>query len=364
MPKMPKLKKLCMTSSVLIAFLLTTMLTSVQATGVHIIEDVPWYQQDNAWMCGPGALQMIFDYYGPYIDQREIGFAAGTKSYHGTGAHGMVRAGHFSDLSTINEPGCKTTGYTNRGLGYAAFYTVSEIFWLEELKVLIDQDYPIIVATNFGYYNVEYYKIGNSENTPASALVGHYRVVVGYDDVNQEVLILDPWSRDYKQTLDFQGVTKPTPAYDEDFECLRFSYDYFQQLWSYNYTRPYRAVFVAPWSIETNAPASVRPDSKFSVTATVEYPCPEPFDNSLYPASDARITISLPDDFTLVSSETATKEVGTLGAGGTVQVRWKVMASEYAGEYSFSVEAEGTITGTTYTDRIGGSDLVSITVTN
>lgn len=346
-----------MSSLVLIAFLLATMITSAQATGVHVIEDVPWYQQDNAWMCGCGALQMVFDYYGPYIDQHEITYVAGTKLRHGTGTSGMIRAGHFSDLSTINEPGCKITGYTNRGLGYAAFYFASETFWLEGLKALIDQDYPIIVLNNFGYYTA-----GNSGNTPASALVGHYRVVVGYDDVNQEVLILDPWSRDYKQTCDFQGVTKPTPSYDEDFEYLRFSYDYFQQLWSYNYTRPYRALFIAPWSIEIDAPATVSPGSKFSVTVTVKYPCPEPFDNTLYPASDAEVTISLPDGFTLVGTQTTTKAVGTLSAGGTVQVEWKVRASDYAGEYSFSVEAEGTIIGTTYTDRIGGSSEASITV--
>lgn len=352
------MKKCYLSSFVLIAFLLTTTLASAHATGVQIIEGVPWYQQDNAWMCGPGSLQMVFDYHGPCIDQSEIGLAAGTNSHYGTGLSGMVRAGHFSDISTVEEPGCTITGYTNRGLGYAAFSYSSETFWLEELKALINQNYPIIVLCNFGYYTA-----GNSETIPASALVGHYRVVVGYDDVNQEVLILDPWSRDYKQTCDFQGVTKDTPGYDDDFECLRFSYDYFQLLWSYNYTRPYRACFVAPWSVEIDAPPSVSPSSQFRVTAIVEYPCPQPFDNTLYPASDVKVTISLPKGFTL-ASETATKEVGTLGAGSTVRVSWKVILSEYAGEYSFSVEAEGIVTGTTYMDRIGGSGEASTTVTN
>src|SRR3989339_1961533 len=36
------------------------------------IEGVPLYQQIDAKGCGPVALQMIFDYYGEFIEQKEI----------------------------------------------------------------------------------------------------------------------------------------------------------------------------------------------------------------------------------------------------------------------------------------------------
>jgi hypothetical protein len=56
---------------IVLGFLLTMNASTVAATAVTV-RDVPWYQQTNDWMCGPASLQMVFDYFGPYIDQREI----------------------------------------------------------------------------------------------------------------------------------------------------------------------------------------------------------------------------------------------------------------------------------------------------
>ena len=321
-----------------------------------LVQGVPWYQQANDWMCGPASLQMVFGFYGPYIDQREIGFAAGCiPSNVGTSTAGMIRAAQFSDLSTISVPNCKITGYTGRGLGYGAFSYSSGTFWLDGLKALIDQGYPVIVSGYWGYETS-----GNSNTVPASSPIGHFRVVVGYDDATQQVIVQDPWGRDFKHQGDFQGTMSNHPGYDSDFAGIRFSYDYFKQLWSYNFTRGYNAVFVSPWHVDISSSGS---GSNLTVTATVTYPCPAPFDVSQYPASDVRVTLSLPSGLTFAGGETATKTAPSLGAAGTLTESWHVVASS-SGSYDVSVTAQGHVSGTfggsPYTDRIGGQAEESI----
>ena len=300
---------------------------------------------------------MIFDYWGPYIDQREIGFAADCyPSWTGTNSSGMVRGGHFSDLSVIDVSNCKIEGYTGRGLGYAAFRYISDVFWLDGLKALIDQGYPIAVASYWGYETS-----GNSDTIPASTPIGHYRVVVGYDDKTREVIVNDPWARDFKHPGDFQGTNSPRPGYDPDFKGIRFSYDYFQQLWSYNFTSPYTGIFVAPWFVHVDTTVN---GAKTKIVASVTYPCPAPFDATEYPSSGTTVAISLPSGVALAKGETAVKNLGTLQASRMVQVSWDVTAP--AGTYAISVTAQGVVTGSyaghPYTDRIGGQGSVLMTV--
>lgn len=350
-----KYLELIVSSGIVLAFLMSTNV-SAASTGTWI-QGVPWYQQSNDWMCGPASLQMIFAYWGPYIDQREIGFAADCyPSWTGTNSSGMVRGGHFSDLSVIDVSNCKIEGYTGRGLGYAAFCYISDVFWLDGLKALIDQGYPIAVASYWGYESS-----GNSDTIPASTPIGHYRVVVGYDDKTSEVIVNDPWARDFKHQGDFQGTNSPQPGYDPDFKGIRFSYDYFQQLWSYNYTRPYTGIFVAPWFVHVDTTLS---GAKTKVVASVTYPCPAPFDASQYQASGTTVTISLPSGVTLAKGENVVKSLGTLSASRTVQVSWDVTAS--VGTYAISVTAQGVVTGSyaghPYADRIGGQGSALMTV--
>jgi hypothetical protein len=301
---------------------------------------------------------MVFDYFGPYIDQREIGFAANCiPSDTGTNLSGMVRGGHFSDLSVIDVSNCKIVGYTGRGLGYAAFSYSSGNFWLDGLKALIDQGYPVIVSGYWGYETS-----GNSNTVPASSSIGHFRVVVGYDDTTREVIVNDPWGRDFKHQGDFQGTMSNHPGYDSEFAGIRFGYDYFQQLWSYNFKTTYSGVFIAPWHVDINSAAN---GMKLKVTATVDYPCPAPFDSTRYPASAVQVGITLPAGLTFAKGESAVKAVSGLRAGGTVQVTWNVVASS-AGSYAVSVLAQGIVSGSyagiPYTDRIGGGATASLVV--
>ena len=65
----------------------------------HMIANVPWHQQMNGLFCGEGVLEGVYDYYGPDINQKEIADVARSSSA-GTWSFDMVRAGHFSNMSS------------------------------------------------------------------------------------------------------------------------------------------------------------------------------------------------------------------------------------------------------------------------
>jgi len=282
---------------------------------------VPYHHQITSYYCGPAALEMVFDYYGPDISQIEIADAARTVR-GGTGS--MVRPAHFSNLSTSkgDEMPGNVTGYTARELGYAAFHA-SWPFTLDELKSLIDAGYPIIVGTLF------------SEEEP----VGHYRVVVGYNATH--IILHDPW---------------PTIG-----PMLNLTNSEFLDLWFYD------GLLVSPWKVSVSAPQNVREGDVFTVTATVTYPCPTSFSAFEYPASMTNATIILPEGIILDFGETARKLLGTsnLPAGNSVAVSWKVKADS-SGDYEIGIEAAGKVSGwfggDSYEDRIGGFADSSITV--
>jgi hypothetical protein len=103
----------------------------------HMIANVPWHQQMNGLFCGEGVLEVVYDYWGPDIDQKQIANVARSSS-SGTWSFDMVRAGHFSNLSSAQgrffPHDVPTAGYPERPLGYASFPSSSDNFWLEELK--------------------------------------------------------------------------------------------------------------------------------------------------------------------------------------------------------------------------------------
>lgn len=315
---------------------------------VYMIENVPWYWQVNAFTCGAGSIEMVFDYYGPHISQYEIADAA--RTWYGTMAFDVVRAGHFSDMSTSVGtlfPPYTCTGYTGRGLGYAAFMYNSETCWLDELKNLIAHDYPVILLM---YY--------------ADTSGAHYRVAIGYDDVAGELIMIDTWGRDIAQPTDFTGI-------------LRFEYSYFEQLWNFvgfGSELPYCGILLVPWSVSLSVNQK---GQMFEVNAEITYPCPPPFDCNQFAALNTEATISLPEGFSLKKGEMLTKEIGTMTAGSTVEVSWKTECTGEPGTYSFVVQAEGIVSGEvgetytkgvvgyppySYTDRIGGTGKVTITV--
>ena len=224
-----------------------------------IIEDVPLWQQLDASGCGPASAQIVMDYWGQFIDQREVYAAARTGrgddpfSAVGTSVPDLARAGQFSYLSETagDAYDVSVSGYTGRPLGYGAFYFGSAEPWLDELKAIVAAGYPVVCLTD---WTLEY---------PGY----HYRVVVGYDDAKGVLYFNDPWVRWFTEDMSARGCFVPTKAASKEysFEPMEWSYeDWLSRLgrlgrpvgppgWSYN------AVLIAPWEVAIEAPARSPP---------------------------------------------------------------------------------------------------------
>lgn len=294
----------------------------------EVLIPVPHHWQYTGYNCGPACMEMVFDYYGPDINQLEIGDVARTEpAPYGTYNTDMERAAHFSNLSTSvgSQLPENITGYTARSLGYAAFSAVSHFLDMGNLKTVLAEGYPIIMLWDW-----------------------HYRVCVGYDSTY----------------FFFQNSLM------EELEKL--TYQDFLSCWSSNANY---SLFISPWQIEVLAPRNVSPGN-FTVTATITYPCPSPFLQSQYPSHNATATVILPEGLSLAPTESAKKMIGTGDFIPTqnATITWNVQASTI-GHYDIMVEADGTIEGFappipsgypayTYKDRIGGEGDVIVAVTN
>ena len=281
--------------------------------------EVPWYRQTTGYYCGPAALEMVFDYYGPDVPQVETADVARTAP-DGTYTTDMVRAAHFSNLSTSvgNEMPGSVQGYTARKLGYAALeYSGMTI---DQLKFSVALGYPIIVLTTW-----------------------HFRVAVGYSETH---------------------ITFQDSAYGRMYNM---SYASFDSDWDYS---GHWALLVTPWKARLTAPSKKLVGSAFNVTATVTYPSPPPFSSSESPASQSTATLMLPNGMNLAVGQTLEKTIGNLTAGETKSVYWTVSAS-VLGSYVVGVEVEGLVAGSvpslpsypapySYTDRIGGYNQTSV----
>jgi len=302
-----------------------TVGANVQVLPSEAYISVPYHSQQKGYSCGPAALRMLFDFYGPDVPEIEIRDVARTSSY-GTFTCDMIRAPHFSNLSTSvgKESSLNYTGYSTRKLGYAAFERGG--MTIDDLKSLIIAGYPIIVLTTW-----------------------HFRVVVGYSST--QITFQDSY---------YGPLTNMT-------------YSAFSTDWDYS---GHWGLLVSPWNVKVSNVRNVLPGDVFNVTATITYPWAPPFPKDQYPASMANVTITLPEGLTLVSGETAKKIIGTgyLAAGESVNVTWTVQATSL-GNGIISAEAEGKVAGWmppvppnypeySYEDRIGGLGQSIVAVTS
>ncbi|MBU0944270.1 MAG: C39 family peptidase [Proteobacteria bacterium] len=312
----------------------------------YMIENVPWHKQITGISCGAGSLEIVFDYWGPDIDQKEIADVARTSS-SGTWPADIVRTGHFSRLSSamgsFYPSMLPEEGFTARPIGYAAFSHSGNTFWLEELKSLIAGDIPVIVL-------MAYAPDGD---------VGHYRVVVGYDDAQQLIYFSDTWGRDIMKPSDFTGV-------------ISWSYADFELCWNYtDYSDlPYFGAVILPWTVELSYQGEISPGSVMTVDARITYPCPAPMDTSQFPARAVMVEIELPQGMTLIDEESGFVQIGEMAAGDTAVVTWEVRCDEEVLGERINITATALVDGAVpvavwagnasyypayeYTDLIGG----------
>lgn len=287
----------------------------------HMIANVPWHQQMNGLFCGEGVLEGVYDYWGPDIDQKQIADVARSSS-SGTWSFDMVRAGHFSNLSSAQgrffPHDVPIAGYPERPLGYASFPYSSDDFWLDNLKSLIAADIPVILLMTF----------------EPDGGGGHYRTAIGYDDSKGIVYFSDPWGRDQNHQTNWTGITTWT------YEELQSGWDYTAE----GEDHPYWGMVMIPWHIDVKASGKLKPGSTATLTADITYPCPEPLDPSLFPAREARAIITLPDGMRLTSGSRSVS-LGDMTAGSTKRASWKVAIDEPLTGKEIKVIAYGNVSG-------------------
>jgi uncharacterized protein YvpB len=313
----------------------------IQSGVVHVgrqqkYVSVPFHYQIDYYYCGPAALEMVFDYYGEDISQTEIAEAARTHP-DVTYEDELRRAAHFSNFSTSmgDEMSSNITGYSARKIGYAAFEQSG--LTIDDLKSSVDRGEPLIVLT---WWNM-------------SKVYGHYRVVVGYDEI--DVIVHDPWNRDLWGGT-YGGAN------------TSISYSTFLDLWEYSGNW---GLLVVPWKIELEVPATIHENSDFEVTAKITYPCHTPFDTSNYPASPCKAAIKLEEGLELASGETTQHSLGNITAGASIQTSWLLHPGE-TGLHNISVTVTGIVNGSVsthetypfynYQDTIGASQSTSLSI--
>lgn len=303
-----------------------------------VIPSVPYHHQINEYYCGPAALEMIFDYYGPDISQNEIAEVARTyEEEGGTYTFELRRAAHFSENSISNGlviPG-HINGYSKRKIGYTGFE--SNLKNTTCLKRLIDQGYPILIIT---WSSIQ--KISK-----------HFRVVTGYKYEDNEIL----------------SFIFNDPAFGQNYEI---EYTEFVDLWDSNGNW---SLFVSPWIMNITYSNSVHIDSTFLVTVKTQYPCPSFFNDNQYLASQCYATINLPSGFSLTSGENKTKELnnGTMQPRDGTICKWNITSGSVNKKGTFTVDICGKISGSvpehyffrkySYSDYIGGTEKFSIEIT-
>lgn len=282
---------------------------------------VPFHQQITAVMCGPSALEMIFDFWGADINQKAISDVART-SKDGTYTWDMVRTGHFSYLSsamgTYFPDQVRENGFPKRPMGYASFSYSNDTIWWPDLKALIASNIPVVLLM----------KWAPDDST------GHYRVIVGYDENKQVVYFMDPWGRSLKH------ITNPDGTVTWNMTDFVNAWNYSE----YGTPHPYWGAIMMPWSVNLSTNGITSAGSTLNVTANITYPCPQPFDCTAYPASDSNAEITLPSGMHLQKGKSQIK-IGKLLAGKNVNVTWNVQLDTNGAGSWINVKGSGNVSG-------------------
>jgi hypothetical protein len=365
----PRARRIVLVALILVVALCLLAVPALAAASTpdhYLIEGVPLYQQIQAHGCGAAATQMVLNYWGPFVDQKQVYDAA--RTWKGSSMPDLARAGQLSSGSWMMGdffPSAQSWGYTNRGLGYGSFYYASATPWLAQLKAVVAQGYPVVCLTDWF----------------PSVYGPHYRVVVGYDDAEGVVILNDPWGRELKGDMDYQGSGNQNAAYDRqgNFAGWKWSYADFLSVWGLSTDHwgvpglNYGAVLIAPWKVTLAAPTSVQPGETFTVAAHFTYSCAAPFATGGFPGFTAQkvwTEFGSPRGFTSTGQTIALNQ--PLAAGESATLLYQATAGSTPGDYAITATASGLVSGSLgtwrsypaydYSDRVGGSDTVSVHV--
>jgi hypothetical protein len=361
----PRRILLTFAAALLALLVLPSLATASGRPSRYLIKGVPEIGQLDYTGCGAAAMQMMMDYWGPRVDQREIVDVIRSMS-RGSSLPDAARAAQFSFKSACQSdayPGYQPFhGYRERSLGYGGFFYASTTSWFEQLKNIVAQGYPVQVLTDWT----------PTESGP------HYRVVVGYDDVKKVVYLNDPWPYgpwlvQYKKP-GFSGWTWP---YADFLKVWALPTDDWGLAGYF-----YGAVVAAPWRVVVTAPRTVEEGATFTVTVRATYRCPAPFGRGpsatfpIFTATKCTDFLLLPKGFKLVGLPTRQLGSGTLAAGHvSVALKYRVTAPNRDVSVWLKAKASGKVSGScpkwgdvywnaaySYADVIGGWGLTHLVV--
>src|SRR3989344_2417226 len=115
--------------------------------------NIPFYKQMTDYSCGPASLQMVFGYFGKYMNQQKLEDVLHTSPKDGTHHDALIQAA------------------TGNGL----YCYINNESSLHEIKHFLLMDLPVLI---------------HFIDPPSGE--GHYAVVTGYKD--GEVILNDPWN--------------------------------------------------------------------------------------------------------------------------------------------------------------------------
>ena len=264
-----------MLGSTTVVALLLSAFTSV----IAIVPSVPYHRQITDYYCGDASFQMTlqsFNLSAAIPSQNLIAKVMRTTEEQGTLSYDVVRAGHFSLLSTPpygSDP--DQHGWnSDRLLGMASYSRRQDTCWSDDLKTFLQEEKkPMILLM---YYSSEDHG-------------GHFRVAIDYieaqsEDEEDAVKLLDPWDRDGQPHVVLYNVSE------------------FCSLWAHQETngpdityKPYFGAMMSPW--ETYAYFEANQDN-VSVTLYLEltYWCPEKIVNCDAAPAAENVVVILHDE--------------------------------------------------------------------
>ena len=221
---------------------------------------VPYHRQLTEYSCGDASMEMVLNYFGPDVDQRQIIDVARSTNASGTYVFDVVRALRFSRLSgppphvpTFAFPDqLPSLGYATRAFGLRSAARRGDACWAADARAIVAAGSPLILLM---WYS----------DKPADG--GHFRVLVGADD-DGSLVLLDPWDRDGQPRV------------------VRYSEAEFCALWKYQETDPVTGVefppYAAVWaagSFGGSLTVNVSGDgTKAVASAVLSIDCPAGFD--------------------------------------------------------------------------------------
>jgi len=291
--------------------------------------ELPWFHQEHSLSCGPACLKMVFAKLGWTIDEREVQQAANMKPSHGgTWTGDMVRAAHFSNMSTALD-NASLQGYSLKRYGSDSIgtrqYEEDEMDLLRQL--LIQDQTPILLM---------WYTVAHS--------YGHYRVLRGYDDVSQKLYFADPMG--YNATL---GVNWTLP-YD----------DFISEWWSYSGCW---LQVVSDWEITIDVEEIALNPSHYEVNTTITTGIEKGLRKTQSILRDCSAKLSLPNGWGLTSG---TKKVPIeFNQHGITTAQWEIARENQSALDNITVIASGFVGGETksydsYEDIICTSKTVNV----